>query len=262
MGSSWPHRLDQIDDHRPLASPHTLSQQDQTHARTGYGKDGTDFARPSSACSFEADAGLGGQWPFLGGSEQNLARLVDDEPATSLSDSCQDIDRKGRFTNLPSNWEKSIAFFEQKKEQLPAQRVKSVEPLNAYVGREQVKMTESTPNLVARLAQEANEIPAWMQQLKHIVIEQMPLPAPPRFGTLLHGRRNADWSLAPPINGPPCHLCHQPITESRCIRSDEHNFHCWHFVCSFCNKTLPEFDFTMAPDNRPYCLKCFKRYFP
>lgn len=262
---------------RPKYDQNDYAQQNLQSPQSAYSgpnRAQEDSGRSRSPVSPTFTAGpTGASSPRFGGSQQDLRRVpsMDDEEEGGLTrdkfgGSCQDIDRKGRFTNLPSNWEKSISFFEQKKEQLPAQRIKSVEPLNAYVHREPIKMTESTPNLVARLAEDArqskNDIPPWMQDLKHIVIEQMPLPAPPRFGTLLHGRRNPDWANAAPINGPPCHLCHKPITESRCIRSEEHNFHCWHFVCSFCNKTLPEFDFTMAPDNRPYCLNCFKRYFP
>lgn len=176
---------------------------------------------------------------------------------------CGEIDRKGRFKDLPSNWQKSLQFFEEKREEVPIQHIKKVEPLNKYLKPKRVTLSESTPNLIQDLNEKARlqEIPRWMRDLKHIVIEQVPVPIPPRFGTLLHGRRNADWALAPIVDGPPCQLCHQPITENRCIRSDQHVFHSWHFVCSFCLKVLKTDDFTMATDNKPYCFNCFKRNF-
>ena len=39
---------------------------------------------------------------------------------------CDEIDRRGRFTNLPSNWQKSLQFFEEKREELPIQHVKVI----------------------------------------------------------------------------------------------------------------------------------------
>lgn len=110
---------------------------------------------------------------------------------------CDEIDRKGRFKNLPSNWEKSLQFFEEKREQLPIQHIKKVEPLNKYLKPQRVTLSESTPNLIQHLNEKAKlqDIPEWMKDIKHIVIEQVPVPIPPRFGTLLHGRRNAGNDL-------------------------------------------------------------------
>lgn len=105
---------------------------------------------------------------------------------------CDEIDRKGRFKNLPSNWNKNLQFFEEKREQVPVQHIKKVEPLNKYLKPERITLSESTPNLIQDLNEKARlqDIPKWMKDLKHIVIEQVPVPIPPRFGTLLHGRRN------------------------------------------------------------------------
>jgi hypothetical protein len=101
-----------------------------------------------------------------------------------------------------------------------------------------------------------------MRSLRHIVVEQVPVPVPPKFGTLTHGGRSPNSAMAPYIDGPPCELCHKAITEGRCIYAENVQYHCWHFVCSFCFKTLKEHDFVMAADNKPYCLNCFKRAFP
>lgn len=95
---------------------------------------------------------------------------------------CDDIDRKGRFTNLPSNWQKSLQFFEEKREQVPVQHIKHVEPLNKYLKPQVKVLSESTPNLLHDLNEKAKleDIPEWMKKLKHIVIEKVPVPIPPR----------------------------------------------------------------------------------
>ncbi|RWS31420.1 paxillin-like protein [Leptotrombidium deliense] len=108
----------------------------------------------------------------------------------------------------------------------------------------------------------SSPIPGWMKQLKHIVVEDMHVPVPPRFGTLAPKPRYPDRAEPPPELGPPCELCHKPITETRCIITENFKYHCWHFVCSFCSKTLQENDFLMAIDNKPYCNNCFKRTYP
>lgn len=129
-------------------------------------------------------------------------------------------------------------------------RARSVEP--AIVRRPEAPMA-SLPT---------SPVPDYMRRLKHIVVEQVPVPVPPRFGTLTYGGRYPNAAFNPYVTGPPCELCHKPITEGRCIYSDNAQFHCWHFVCSFCSKTLKEHDFVMAEDNKPYCLNCFKRMYP
>ncbi|RWS06645.1 paxillin-like protein [Dinothrombium tinctorium] len=108
----------------------------------------------------------------------------------------------------------------------------------------------------------SSPIPGYMKNLKHIVVEQIPVPVPPRFGTLAQGRRQPDSAEPPAEYGPQCELCHKPITEKRCIINDNCKFHCWHFVCTFCSKTLQEKDFVMAIDNKPYCNNCYKRTYP
>lgn len=80
----------------------------------------------------------------------------------------------------------------------------------------------------------------------------------PPFGTLKKrkGREEA-WF------GPPCELCHKQIEERRCMLAENMKFHCWHFACSFCLKTLKPADFLIAQaDGKPYCLNCHKREFP
>lgn len=80
----------------------------------------------------------------------------------------------------------------------------------------------------------------------------------PPFGTLQKRRpREEEWI------GPPCELCHKQIEERRCMLAENMKFHCWHFACSFCLKTLKPADFLIAQaDNKPYCLNCHKREFP
>ncbi|KAI1296517.1 Paxillin [Halotydeus destructor] len=102
-----------------------------------------------------------------------------------------------------------------------------------------------------------------MRSLRHIVVDQVPVPTPPKFGTLTHGGRSPNTGpMLPSLDGPPCNLCHKPITEGRCIHAENAQYHCWHFVCSFCFKTLKQHDFVMADDSKPYCLNCFKKAFP
>jgi len=98
--------------------------------------------------------------------------------------------------------------------------------------------------------------------LQHIVVEQTPVPTPPRFGTLTYGGRYPNAALAPYKDGPPCELCHKPILEGRCIYAENAAYHCWHFYCSYCSKVLKENDFVMAADKKPYCVNCFKREYP
>lgn len=104
-----------------------------------------------------------------------------------------------------------------------------------------------------------SRLPDYMHRLRHIQVESVPVPVPPKFGTLDHGGRSANSALAPVVGGPPCELCHKAITEGRCIYAENAQYHCWHFCCSFCFKTLKSHDFVMAEDNKPYCVNCFKR---
>lgn len=108
----------------------------------------------------------------------------------------------------------------------------------------------------------SSPLPDYMRRLRHIVVEQVPVPVPPKFGTLTHGGRSANSAIAPVVGGPPCELCHKGITEGRCIYAENAQYHCWHFVCSFCFKTLKSHDFLMAEDNKPYCINCYKRAYP
>lgn len=80
----------------------------------------------------------------------------------------------------------------------------------------------------------------------------------PPFGTLRRRKaREEEWV------GPPCELCHKQIEERRCMLAENMKFHCWHFACSFCLKTLKPSDFLIAEaDRKPYCLNCHKREFP
>lgn len=80
----------------------------------------------------------------------------------------------------------------------------------------------------------------------------------PPFGTLGRNKaREEEWI------GPPCELCHKQIEERRCMLAENMKFHCWHFACSFCLKTLKPSDFLIAEaDRKPYCLNCHKREFP
>ena len=128
-------------------------------------------------------------------------------------------------------------------------RSKSVEPIAVKKIPSRSRSANSTP------------IPDHLMGLKHIVVEQVPVPIPPRFGTLTYGGRYPNTADRP-ITGPPCELCHKPITEGRCIYADNAQYHCWHFYCSFCSKVLQERDFVIAEDNKPYCVNCFKRMYP
>lgn len=130
-------------------------------------------------------------------------------------------------------------------------RAKSVEPTIVKVPKQE--NTVSAPN---------SPVPDYLRRLKHIVVEQVPVPVPPRFGTLTYGGRYPNAAKDPTIDGPPCELCHKPIMEGRCIWSENQPFHCWHYFCSFCSKVLRENDFLMAEDNKPYCINCFKRMYP
>ena len=105
-------------------------------------------------------------------------------------------------------------------------------------------------------------IPEYLLGLRHIVVEQTPVPTPPRFGTLTYGGRYPNEAMAPYVDGPPCELCHKPITETRCIYADNGQYHVWHFYCSFCSVVLKENDFIVATDNKPYCNNCHKRMYP
>lgn len=80
----------------------------------------------------------------------------------------------------------------------------------------------------------------------------------PPFGSLRRRKaREEEWV------GPPCELCHKQIEERRCMLAENMKFHCWHFACSFCLKTLKPADFLIAEaDRKPYCLNCHKREFP
>ena len=130
-------------------------------------------------------------------------------------------------------------------------RAKSVEPI----------AMRKIPQLSSRSAN-STPFPEHVHGLKHIVVEQVPVPVPPRFGTLTYGGRYPNSAAAAYVDGPPCELCHKPITEGRCIYAENAQYHCWHFFCSFCSKTLKEHDFVMAEDNKPYCVNCFKRMYP
>ncbi|XP_074596658.1 uncharacterized protein LOC141851770 [Brevipalpus obovatus] len=107
-------------------------------------------------------------------------------------------------------------------------------------------------------------LPDYMRNLKNIELNETPMMSqiPPRFGTLLIGGRWADVAEGPHIDGPPCKLCHDAITERRCFVLDGDKFHCWHWVCSYCCVMLKSHDFKVALDNHPYCTNCFKRMFP
>lgn len=80
----------------------------------------------------------------------------------------------------------------------------------------------------------------------------------PPFGSMKRRKaREEEWV------GPPCELCHKQIEERRCMLAENMKFHCWHFACSFCLKTLKPADFLIAEaDRKPYCLNCHKREFP
>ncbi|KAG9508786.1 hypothetical protein GZH46_02709 [Fragariocoptes setiger] len=80
----------------------------------------------------------------------------------------------------------------------------------------------------------------------------------PPFGSLgRRKKRHEEWV------GVPCELCHKQIDERRCMLAENMKFHCWHFSCSFCLKTLKVNDFLIAQsDQKPYCLNCHKRTFP
>lgn len=80
----------------------------------------------------------------------------------------------------------------------------------------------------------------------------------PPFGSMKRRKaREEEWI------GPPCELCHKQIEERRCMLAENMKFHCWHFACSFCLKTLKPADFLIAEaDRKPYCLNCHKREFP
>ena len=134
-------------------------------------------------------------------------------------------------------------------------RARSVppEPVEKPIEKKQLKHATSVPS---------SPIPDYMKRLRHIVVSQVPVPVPPKFGTLTYGGRWADAAEGPQDEGPPCTLCHKPITEKRAIIHEKCNYHCWHFVCSFCFKTLKENDFVMAADAKPYCNNCYKRSFP
>ncbi|XP_074597529.1 uncharacterized protein LOC141852420 [Brevipalpus obovatus] len=112
------------------------------------------------------------------------------------------------------------------------------------------------------VSEPATPLPDYLSRLRHIKVSTVPVPVPPKFGTLMYGGRWADWAEAPVLGGPPCELCHKPITESRCIMHENFKYHCWHFQCSFCLKTLKENDFVMAMDQKPYCTNCNKRMYP
>jgi len=131
-------------------------------------------------------------------------------------------------------------------------RSKSVPPGDSdIVKRAVAPTTKSTPT---------TPLPDLMSNLRHIKVSTVPVPVPPKFGTLSFGSANV--AEGPAVDGPPCILCHKPIAEKRCINHETFQYHCWHFVCSFCFKTLKENDFMMAVDNKPYCNNCFKRMFP
>ena len=129
-------------------------------------------------------------------------------------------------------------------------RSKSVPPNEGDIVKKAIKpTTKSNPT---------TPLPDLMSNLRHIKVSTVPVP--PKFGTLSFD--SANTAQGPVVDGPPCILCHKPITEKRCINHENFQYHCWHFVCSFCFKTLKETDFMMAVDNKPYCTNCFKRMFP
>jgi len=131
-------------------------------------------------------------------------------------------------------------------------RSKSVPPNEGDIVKKAIKpTTKSNPT---------TPLPDLMSNLRHIKVSTVPVPVPPKFGTLSFD--SANTAQGPVVDGPPCILCHKPITEKRCINHENFQYHCWHFVCSFCFKTLKETDFMMAVDNKPYCTNCFKRMFP
>lgn len=105
--------------------------------------------------------------------------------------------------------------------------------------------------------------PEYFSQLRHIKVTSIPIPMiPPKFGTLTQGGRWPNEAQAPIDVGPPCQLCKKPITESRFVNHDKVTYHCWHFTCSHCFKTLEDDDFRVDRNDKPYCHNCFKRQYP
>ncbi|KAK4337279.1 hypothetical protein RND71_043277 [Anisodus tanguticus] len=218
MGNSWPYGLEQEQENipprrSPILGSYGGSQQNLRSPSPGYynQQEINEFPKYSKQDSTSSNYENQNNEREVEGDEYPLKRSLSKE---SLGP-CQDIDGKGRFKNLPSNWGRSLSFFEEKREQVPVQHIKKVEPLNKYLKPQRINLSESTPNLMQDLNEKAKlqEIPKWLKDLKHIVVEQVPVPIPPRFGTLLHGRKNPDWALAPILDGPPCQLCRKPITD-------------------------------------------------
>lgn len=152
----------------------------------------------------------------------------------------------------PHMWGSRTSLDARSRSPSPVRRAQSVPPAEGPK-KIPLKQTVSLPS---------TPLPDYLANLRHIKVATVPVPVPPKFGTLTYGGRWADYAEAPAEDGPDCQLCQKPITERRCIMHQNFKYHSWHFVCSFCSKTLKENDFTMAIDQKPYCNNCHKRMYP
>ncbi|XP_015792759.1 uncharacterized protein LOC107369309 [Tetranychus urticae] len=112
------------------------------------------------------------------------------------------------------------------------------------------------------ISQPSSPLPDYLTKLRHIKVATVPVPVPPKFGTLTQGGRWPNEAQGPVDIGPPCELCKKPITDTRFIHHEGFLYHVEHFTCSYCFKSLRPKDFMTSSDNKPYCVNCFKREFP
>lgn len=154
----------------------------------------------------------------------------------------------------PSRWGSTTSSIAgRSRSPSPIRRAQSVPP---------AENVRRTPTDHKTISVPSSPLPDYLSRLRHIKVSTVPVPVPPKFGTLTQGGRWPNEAEGPRDIGPPCELCHKPIVEKRFITHENCQYHCWHFTCSFCFKTLKEDDFRMAVDHKPYCTNCFKRMYP